>query len=1275
MALNLGSLYITFDANTQALVSAQKRIEQFATQVRQAYAGIGKGTVDPTFANSLNRQEQAIVRFATRISQLQQQMATLKLTPQGAAEAEAVMTRLGQSFNNYSRSLTQGVVNANEFSRRQASMGIAMASAQKSISTLSKTASIAPEISGWSRFTTGIVGLGSAALLVTGHFGGLSTVMFGLAGVIRAFGAPLGLITGGILGLGAGLLTLGDHAIKVGIDMQSIQLSFNAISGSAAEAAHDINFVHGVAMQAGTSFVTLAQDYARFLAAAQESGQTLKTAQDEFKGLTLAGATLHLTNQQLSNAFLALQEMLSKGTVAMQQLRRQLGSEIPGAFGIAAQAMGVTEQKLTDLLKKGMIPAADFVPKFVAQLEKTWKIDPNGNINTFRASLGRLQTAWFDLGNTIGKQTNVLSSFAKTLDTIRSLIQFVQNNFTTLIGVVGAVTGAIVGLTTAWLIWQGLLKLTIVLQAVEGFIQLTAEIGFAASAMRGLSAVMVLFDSIPIVAVITAIAAAVIGATTGFNIFKTAVTATADQQTSALGPIEDYIKRQEAMGTQIKSVTDDLVNQTKAIQNNAAAMAAQANAQLLAAQSAGPSMMDYIGSISSTIGGAYRGGGSASPEQERQSRIQGLQQQVQQWTQVWKRAQADMQGLSDVNNLPDQISKMIPPEEKAAKGLDGIINKVKDLQDAAKGAAEAMQTVFAAADRGETAAAAQELGKQVEDMAKAREITNNLKPAQLAAAAATLHVADSIGVVNAALANLITTTRQAKEVTDEFLKVWADLDKDKIELSDLTTQFQTLLAFGDDPRQQKFIENLQKAQEQLRVLQDQANAGFPGAQEALTHLNSLLAAAGFQGRDAAHGLAEMLTQIDDLKEGIKVFDDMSKKFRDLEDEINNTVQELQGLEQGFGGKGIGSFFENFAFGSSLDTAFQEAIKRGQEVLDLRRQMADLPDIFSTQDINNASTAFLGLLQDLDAYKQKLVDAQEVAKRNADALNSFVTDGLNGIRDFLSGVKSLGAALADIGKSFLQNAWNAFVVGPAQDFIKKLGQSLAAKSTLGVDSGVASNTVNTLKDLANAAGLAGDATKQKYLQGILSAVTGQTTEKAAAVNAAVGLQVLSSAANDAAVALAQIAASAGGGGGGIGSLLSLLGLGGGSSSAFSMTLPTATPLASLGGPDLSSVFASLPGLALGGNMVAGQIYQINEPGVNGEYFIPRVNGYMSPDAPSGGSGVVMVDASVKYLDARGATPDAVALLKQEMEARDQRLHKQLPFLIDQRVMDSSKRGRY
>src|SRR5690606_5836527 len=109
-----------------------------------------------------------------------------------------------------------------------------------------------------------------------------------------------------------------------------------------------------------------------------------------------AAGKLKLSNEQVQGTFLALSQMMSKGKVQAEELRGQLGERLPGAFALAAKAMGVTEAELNKMLEKGQVISEDFLPKFAKQLDISFGNDKTEKIVSMQASVNRLNTA-FDM--------------------------------------------------------------------------------------------------------------------------------------------------------------------------------------------------------------------------------------------------------------------------------------------------------------------------------------------------------------------------------------------------------------------------------------------------------------------------------------------------------------------------------------------------------------------------------------------------------------------------------------------------------------------------------------------------------------------------------------------------------------------------------------------------------------------------------------------------------------------------------------------------------------
>lgn len=122
-----------------------------------------------------------------------------------------------------------------------------------------------------------------------------------------------------------------------------------------------------------------------------------------FEGVSTGIAAMKLGAEESKGAMLALGQMASKGVVSAEELRGQLGERIPGAFGIAAKSMNVTEAALGKMLQKGEIAAKDFLPRFAAEMQKTFGADALAAANGPAAAQERFTNAMFKMKASIGE--------------------------------------------------------------------------------------------------------------------------------------------------------------------------------------------------------------------------------------------------------------------------------------------------------------------------------------------------------------------------------------------------------------------------------------------------------------------------------------------------------------------------------------------------------------------------------------------------------------------------------------------------------------------------------------------------------------------------------------------------------------------------------------------------------------------------------------------------------------------------------------------------------
>ena len=106
--------------------------------------------------------------------------------------------------------------------------------------------------------------------------------------------------------------------------------------------SHLLLTVNSLTESFGVSLVATTERWIKFKEAAQLSGLTLLQTEDIFRSMTKTSAVLGLNTDELKGIYLALEQMMSKGKVTTEELRRQLGERLPGAMGIMAKAVGVT---------------------------------------------------------------------------------------------------------------------------------------------------------------------------------------------------------------------------------------------------------------------------------------------------------------------------------------------------------------------------------------------------------------------------------------------------------------------------------------------------------------------------------------------------------------------------------------------------------------------------------------------------------------------------------------------------------------------------------------------------------------------------------------------------------------------------------------------------------------------------------------------------------------------------------------------------------------------
>ena len=223
---------------------------------------------------------------------------------------------------------------------------------------------------------------------------GLRTGFRRLQSVAAGFGVTLGLI---------GLVRFVKNAVDAKIAMERIQQSLIAATGSAEKAAEAYAFIDRTVIELGLDLNSSAQSFSQLAAAAK--GTSLEGAQLEkvFHAVAVSGRVLNLSTDQIKGTIVALRQMIGKARVSAEELRRQLGDRIPGAFELAARAMGVTTRELDKMMERGELLAVDLLPRLSEEMLNTFGPGLGKALDSTAAKVARLGTELFKVQVAFGE--------------------------------------------------------------------------------------------------------------------------------------------------------------------------------------------------------------------------------------------------------------------------------------------------------------------------------------------------------------------------------------------------------------------------------------------------------------------------------------------------------------------------------------------------------------------------------------------------------------------------------------------------------------------------------------------------------------------------------------------------------------------------------------------------------------------------------------------------------------------------------------------------------
>lgn len=226
------------------------------------------------------------------------------------------------------------------------------------------------------------------------NVGNYKTALSGATQLMGAFGIATGLYLA---------VDIAKNIYETTKQLQSLDLALKMVSETQEIYGSNTNFVKSLSEKWGIEIKGLTEQFTQFYVNAKGklSETDIKTT---FEGIAKAGSLMGISIDKQNDAFYAFNQMLSKGTVQAEELKKQLGNALPGAIKAATMAyqelhpnLKVTEQMMLDQMKAGKLVSNEMVPAIIRAYQKLYGIENVTGIDTLISKQNRLANSWTEM--------------------------------------------------------------------------------------------------------------------------------------------------------------------------------------------------------------------------------------------------------------------------------------------------------------------------------------------------------------------------------------------------------------------------------------------------------------------------------------------------------------------------------------------------------------------------------------------------------------------------------------------------------------------------------------------------------------------------------------------------------------------------------------------------------------------------------------------------------------------------------------------------------------
>lgn len=242
------------------------------------------------------------------------------------------------------------------------------------------------------------------------------------------------------LGASVGLFGILSRMKDVAINLNVARATLENVSDTTEEYAENLKYVDGLSKKYKQDIIVLTDSFAKFHAAAMGTNFSLEQQKKMYQGLVQAATYFHMSSERTENMLVAVEQMMSKGKVTAEELRRQLGNNLPGAYAKMAQAAirtgyaGVKSfADFESAMKQGKI-GVELLAEFIKDLNEQ---TASFNTDSMQLKINELKNAFTDFV----ESSNFEKFFSEVVDTSIKSLNWLKDN-------IKAVSNALFGIAT-----------------------------------------------------------------------------------------------------------------------------------------------------------------------------------------------------------------------------------------------------------------------------------------------------------------------------------------------------------------------------------------------------------------------------------------------------------------------------------------------------------------------------------------------------------------------------------------------------------------------------------------------------------------------------------------------------------------------------------------------------------------------------------------------------------------------------------------------------------